>query len=125
MNIEKQIAYWIESSNDDLDTAEILISKGKLLHGLFFCHLCIEKGLKSIYVKQKKEIPPKTHNLIFLLDKVKIEIKLEDEEFLGVLMKYQIEGRFPDYNPRIPSIEKVEKFLKQTKRIQEWIKTQL
>ena len=43
MDIKKQIEYWINSSEDDLETAGLLIKNKKILFGLFLCHLCIEK----------------------------------------------------------------------------------
>lgn len=43
MKFDKQIEYWLNGAKEDLETAEILISKGKILHGLFFCHLTIEQ----------------------------------------------------------------------------------
>ena len=41
MNVKKQINHWVNGAIDALDTAEILIEKRKILHGLFFCHLSI------------------------------------------------------------------------------------
>lgn len=46
-------------------------------------------------------------------------------EFLGILMKYQLEGRYPDYNPIIPSEEKANEYLNKTKEIQKWLEQQL
>lgn len=69
INVEKQIAYWMSGAEDDLESAEILIDKKRLLHGLFFCHLVIEKAIKAHVVKQTKEIAPRSHNLIYLSDK--------------------------------------------------------
>ena len=45
--------------------------------------------------------------------------------FFGVLMKYQLEGRYPDFNPYIPNKEIVIEYLAKTKEIFEWIKKQL
>jgi hypothetical protein len=42
IDIKKQIEYWINSAEDDLVTAELLIREKRILHGLFFCHLVIE-----------------------------------------------------------------------------------
>ncbi|MBF0152783.1 MAG: hypothetical protein HQL64_03465 [Magnetococcales bacterium] len=36
MNIQKQMDHWRNGSDEDLDAAEIMISAGKLRHGLFF-----------------------------------------------------------------------------------------
>lgn len=66
INIEKQVEYWLNGANDDLEVAEILIEKRRFLHGLFFCHLVIEKALKAHVVKVTREIAPKSHNLIYL-----------------------------------------------------------
>jgi HEPN domain-containing protein len=125
MKIEQQIDYWLSSAKDDLDTAELLIGSGKIMHGLFFCHLSIEKSFKAVYVKIKKSIPPKTHNLIYLIDKMSLNINESDEEFLGVLMKYQLEGRYPDYNPSLPSKEKAKEYFDKTKELLKWLKNQL
>jgi len=48
MVIEKQIEYWKTGVLDDLTTARILIEKRRLLYGLFFCHLVIEKIIKAL-----------------------------------------------------------------------------
>ena len=45
IEIQKQIKYWINGAEDDLLTAELLIQERRILHGLFFCHLVIEKGI--------------------------------------------------------------------------------
>lgn len=44
INIEKQIEYWKKSAVSDIDTAGILLRSNKLLNGLFFSHLTIEKA---------------------------------------------------------------------------------
>ena len=46
INVPKQIDYWKSTSESDIETASILISSGKYIEGMFFCHLCIEKIIK-------------------------------------------------------------------------------
>jgi len=121
MNIQNQIEYWINGAKDDMLTAEILIEKNRLLHGLFFAHLVIEKAIKAHVVKTTKEIASKSHNLILLSEKAKIEFENDNDIFLGILMKYQLQGRYPDYNPQIPSKEKVQEYLIKTKELLEWL----
>ncbi|MDR3610586.1 MAG: HEPN domain-containing protein, partial [Ignavibacteriaceae bacterium] len=60
-NKTAQIEYWKTTAISDLETSEILIEKGKTVHGLFWCHLTIEKMLKAHYVKANNEFAPKTH----------------------------------------------------------------
>ncbi|MHB8906263.1 MAG: HEPN domain-containing protein, partial [Melioribacteraceae bacterium] len=50
-NIEKQVEYWKTTALSDFETAELLIKNNKFIHGLFFCHLTIEKLLKANFVK--------------------------------------------------------------------------
>jgi len=125
INVDKQIKYWVESSGDDLETAELLIESKKILHGLFFCHLAVEKAIKAHVVKVISNVPPRTHNLIYLREKAKIEWEEENDIFLGILMKYQLEGRYPDYNPSIPSDEMVKDYLNKTKKMVTWLKNKL
>ncbi len=125
LNIEKQIEYWINTAKTDLDTAELLIRESRSIHGLFFCHLTIEKALKALVVKDTGQIPPKTHNLVYLLDLINTEIEEIYEDFLGILMKYQLEGRYPDYNPVVPAKEKVLEYLNKTKEMLTWIEKKL
>jgi len=125
VNIDKQISYWESSALDDLTSAQILIERNRFLHGLFFCHLVIEKMIKAHVVKNTKEIAPRSHNLIFLAEKTDLHFDEDIEIFLGILMKYQLQGRYPDYNPIIPSQQKVNEYLKKTEELFEWLKTKL
>ena len=125
INIDKQIEYWQNGANEDIVTAELLINGNRLLPGLFFCHLVIEKILKAHVVKSTKEIPPRTHNLSWLLDKTPLVLAEKDKQFLGILMHYQLEGRYPDYNPEIPSKPTVLKYLQHTKSLLECLEQQL
>jgi len=125
INTEKQIEYWTKGAKDDLDSAKILIERKRLLHGLFFCHLVIEKVIKAHIVKQTQEIAPRSHNLIFLSEKANLEFNEDDELFLGILMKYQLQGRYPDYNPIIPDKSRANDYLERTKKLLTWLKKRL
>ncbi|MBU1342831.1 MAG: HEPN domain-containing protein [Proteobacteria bacterium] len=122
LDLQKQIDYWINEAEDNIVTADILIQKDRFLHGLFFCHLVIEKALKAHVVKTTKDIAQRSHNLILLSEKAKLKFDNDDDIFLGILMKYQLQGRYPDYNPIIPTKERVEKYFSQTKELLQWLK---
>lgn len=126
MNIDdRYIKFLKEGALSDYETAALLIASGRTLHGLFFCHLSIEKALKSHVAKQTREIPPKTHNLRYLLDRSELMLVENAEDFLGVLMKYQLEGRYPDYNVKIPSKDTAKQYLEKTKELLEWLISRL
>lgn len=121
INLEKQIEYWITTAKSDIETAEILIEKGKLLHGLFFCHLTIEKVLKAHYVKTNKQLAPKTHKLIYLLENSGLVFDETQKKFLAILQKYQLEGRYPEYGISEPEKEEADNYYKETNRLLGWL----
>jgi HEPN domain-containing protein len=125
MDIKKQIDYWTKGAENDLMTADLLIREKRILHGLFFCHLVIEKVIKAHVVKTSGEVAPRSHNLIYLSEKTDLEFDDETEIFLGILMKYQLQGRYPDYNPVLPDILKVNEYFEKTKTLLKWIKERL
>lgn len=125
INKKKQIEYWINGAENDLITACLLIKEKRILHGLFFCHLVIEKAIKAHIVKISENIAPRSHNLIYLTEKAYLKFDNETEIFLGILMKYQLQGRYPDYDPIIPDLLQVNEYLKKTKTLLKWLKKKL
>ena len=125
MNIQKQIDYWVNGSNEDLISAELLINGNRLLHGLFWCHLTIEKIIKALVVKHTHMIPPRSHNLIWLLDKTNISINKNQEVLIGELMVYQLEGRYPENFPASPFKSEAIRILTATKTLHQWLTNKL
>jgi HEPN domain-containing protein len=94
---EEHINYWIQSAEQDLDTAAYLFAGKRWVFGLFCCHLAIEKICKGIWVKNNAgNIPPKIHNLLKLLAESKVSYDDEILDTLNKLNAYQIEGRYPE-----------------------------
>ncbi len=125
IDVNKQIEYWTAGAEADIDTAGILIKKRKYLHGLFFCHLAIEKIIKANVAKGTHQTPPKSHNLFRLLEDAGIDMEDENIEFLGILMKYQLEGRYPDYSPQVPDKKTVRGYFSKTREMLIWLKRKL
>lgn len=92
---------------------------------MFFCHLCIEKIIKAHVVKETNEIPPKSHDLFFLLRKAQIELTEDKQLIIQILMKYQLEGRYPEYLPGAPNENLVFGYMQQTNELLEWFKEKL
>jgi len=125
IDIDKQTEYWQAGAENDIETAGILIANKKYVEGLFFCHLGIEKILKALVVKETRQIPPKSHNLNYLRELTKIDVTEEQQLFMAVLMKYQLEGRYPDCYPKSPSIKIVNDYLCKTKELQQCLRQKL
>jgi hypothetical protein len=56
---------------------------------------------------------------------MKLELDDETELFLGILMKYQLQGRYPDYNPYLPDMLRVNEYFDKTKSLFQWLKKKL
>jgi hypothetical protein len=63
--------------------------------------------------------------LINLAEKLDLSLIEDDEIFLGILMKYQLQGRYPDYNPVIPEKSIVLTYLNKTEKLLQWLKEKL
>lgn len=125
ITVAKQIDYWRTNSDKDIDTATLLIDAKKYTEGMFFCHMSIEKIIKAHVVKKTEQIPPKTHDLFYLANIAKIEFSESQSDMMNILMKYQLEGRYPEYYPRVPSSEKIIEYLTKTKELLQWFNKML
>ncbi|GAB1370211.1 hypothetical protein MASR1M45_02710 [Candidatus Kapaibacterium sp.] len=125
MNVNKQIEYWSMTAVQDIETANILFDNKKFRESLFFCHLTIEKILKANYVKHNNDFAPKSHNLMWLANKSNICIDNKYDNLIGLLMTYQLEGRYPDYYPKLPEQFEIRNFINQTEELLQWLKSLL
>jgi HEPN domain-containing protein len=102
---EEHIIYWIELSNDDWDAVDFLFKGKKNLQALFFAHLVIEKLCKAFWIKHNEtNIPPRIHNLNYILSQTPLKLSEEDNELLLNLNRFQLEGRYPEYITKMNAI---------------------
>lgn len=57
--------------------------------------------------------------------KAQIDLPDEKQKIVQILMKYQLEGRYPEYYPKPPSLELTMKYLKETQNLLKWLKMKL
>lgn len=100
---------WFTQADYDLKSAEIMFDNKRYIHAVFMCHLSIEKALKGLYAQTLADTPPKTHNLIFLVEKIKIELPEELYDFISTLNGVSIPTRYPD------ELKKIQKDYNKTK----------
>lgn len=125
--VDYKIKYWLEISEEDLETAEILLSKNKYLYSGYFLQQSVEKILKAYYQMTKNELPPRTHNLVYLAEITGLfkELTEDEENILYTLNPLNIETRYPEYREKISkSLTKIrlKKILDETKELLKWIK---
>jgi HEPN domain-containing protein len=117
---------WLKQADYDLDTANFMFKGGRYFYTVFMCHLSIEKALKGLYHGKLDEIPPKTHNLIYLINKVGFKPPEDIGRFLVKLNQASIVTRYPEdlavlereYTQSI-----VKELLLKTRETLGWIKT--
>lgn len=111
---------WLESAIEDLETAKDLFKLGRFSGCLFFCHLVIEKTLKSIYIKIKDTYPPPTHKLLNLANLSKIELNKELKFHLTEITTFNVEARYDIFKEKLykkATKEFTQKYFNITKEI--------
>ena len=59
IDIDKKIAFWRGSAEEDMAVARDLVHRNRTRHGLFFAHLALEKALKAHVCRVTKDIAPR------------------------------------------------------------------
>ncbi|WP_059105588.1 HEPN domain-containing protein [Shouchella shacheensis] len=120
-----KVSYWIDIADYDLKTAKAMLDTKR-----FMCHQVIEKILKGLFVSQKNEGPPYTHNLAYLTELTGLNEELSDEQraFIRELRPLNIESCYPKDKDRVMQALDNEKCLQiysETKELSEWIQMKL
>jgi HEPN domain-containing protein len=119
------ISNWIKSSNYDIKTAEHMFATGRYVYVLFMCHLAVEKLLKALYEATHEKVPPKTHNLIYLSNAVKLEIPENLLQTIESLNDLSVVTRYPeDISALVKAFKKdrAADYLNKTKEFLKWLK---
>jgi len=125
--MDKRIAEWLKQADYDIGTAELMAKGGRYFYAVFMCHLATEKALKGLYEQTLREVPPKTHNLLFLLEKIGLKPDADKGKFLTRLNEASVGTRYPDDIDKLQSKytqATTSRILTQTKVTLEWIKKQ-
>lgn len=130
MDLGTKIAYWLDISRYDLDTAESTFTSARYLHTAFMCQQAVEKMLKAVFLALNiGDEPPRTHNLLFLLDRLGLDSIPESvSKISGRLTAYYIETRYPDYKEKLSRLvdhAEAQEILKRTKEVMLWMESLL
>lgn len=128
--MQKNITYWIELSDYDLETAEAMLKSKRFLYVGFMCHQTIEKIFKAYYTYLKNETAPFSHSLSFLAKKGEFYNLFSEnqKDFIDQIEPLNIEARYPSHKERVlKSLTEAKciEIIQKTKEIQSWIKTKL
>jgi len=95
MDLQKQIHYWRNGSEEDMEVAVELLEKRRIRHALFYAHLALEKMLKAHVIGKTTDVPPRIHNLARLPELSGLSLPPDRRVFLERFDVYQMEGRYP------------------------------
>jgi HEPN domain-containing protein len=105
MNKTDHIQYWKRTASEDWITTETLFDSERYVASVFWLHLTLEKLLKAHWVKDNiTDIPPRVHNLLFLLGQTSLSLTRDEIVFLKTVDSFQMDGRYPDYTFKIETI---------------------
>ncbi len=123
--MRKDTKNFIKSAEYDLKTAEFMLSSERYIYVIFMCHLSLEKILKAIVAETTQKIPPKSHNLIYLLKLGNIKLPPESFDFIAKINNVSIITRYPeDFSKILEAYPEnvAEEYLSKTKETHECLK---
>lgn len=126
--IGKKPQEWFKQAAYDLGTADAMFNSRRYMYAVFMCHLSIEKALKGLYTQELKAVPPKTHNLVFLVEKIKVELPGDLYDFVFTLNGISVPTRYPDDLQRLLkdySKPKTKKVLEKSREVLKWLTRKL
>ncbi|MBA3036274.1 MAG: HEPN domain-containing protein [Desulfobacterium sp.] len=100
----------------------------RYIYVVFMCHLSIEKVLKGLYQKKLGTVPPKVHNLLFLIEAVGLTLPDDLYEAVFSLNRASIPTRYPEDLKQMQKNyprRKTETLLVQSKEVLKWLKKEL
>ncbi len=130
MNNIDLMNYWIESADEDYNVMLDLKEKNRNTYCLFFGQMLIEKLLKALYAKNNKGAPyaPKTHDLLYLAEKLNLELTEEQEVTLNEITTFNLSTRYDDYKRAFYNKctdEYTEEQINKIKEVKAWLETML
>jgi HEPN domain-containing protein len=128
--MDEKVHYWFDIAEYDLDTARALLEKKRYVYVGFMCHQAIEKAVKAYWQSSLHTLPPKTHNLAYLLEKTGLLENLSDTytDFIDELDPLNIECRYPEYKEKMHRIMNetyCNRILSLTSDFLAWLKQKL
>ena len=117
---------WFVQSEYDLATAKAMRTGGRNFYAVFMCHMAVEKALKAVLFQNKKEVPPKTHNLLWLLKSAGLQAPETIGEFISKLSEANTATRYPYELKELISLYNdavTDDIIKKTEAALTWIKT--
>ena len=123
--MRKEVLDWLNSAEDDLETAEVLFKQEIFYACAFYCQQSSEKALKALFIHKFKK-GTQLHNLIGLAKELGVP-----QEILSStkrLNPHYVQTRYPDVANAIPKDayddEIAQELIEEAKKVFEWAEKQ-
>ncbi len=113
---------WTERAQYDLESANAMFKAGRHLYVLFCCQQAVEKMLKSVVAQRTRELPPRIHKLVRLVEVAGVAVDDRQIDFLRELSAYYVATRYPeDVADLDVKEEQAKRVLSQSKDFIQWL----
>lgn len=119
---------WYEQGEEHIKDAEYCLNGARYGLSLYCYHQALEKILKAAIVEFTNKIPPKSHQLDFLLKETKLTVDhTQWFEELAKITQHFWRVRYPDIRltKAYSSKEKIEMIVKSFEEVYLWVKNKL
>lgn len=127
MDVNSVVQHWRESSDQNYATMLNLLKTKDYSWALFLGHLVIEKLIKALYVKQKQKHPVFKHDLLYLIQKIEVELPMDYDEWLDVITTFNLNARYDDYKQsfyKLCTPQFTEEWIDKIKNMRQWLMSQ-
>jgi HEPN domain-containing protein len=125
IDVPAQVRYWRDGSADDLEAARTLLDAGKIRQAAFFVHLAIEKAIKACIVAATRDLAPRSHDLLFLMERMGVALAQSHRDFMGRVQMLLYGRQIPSEVPPPPGAGAVAEDIKQAAETIRWLNSQL
>lgn len=118
---------WFKQADYDLDVARYMVEGDRRTYAVFMAHLAVEKGLKGLFQERIESVPPRTHNLVYLAERIGLTVPDDLLDALATLNQMSVPTRYPeelDALLRQFTPERTEILLQQATRLLSWLNAQ-
>ena len=118
---------WMYQADYDYETARAMFKSKRYVYCIFMCHLSLEKAFKGLLHAKQNVFPSKTHNLLYLVEKLKLQLPEEYHKFVFTLNDVSIPTRYPEDLRKLIRVytkTQTQELLLKTKELLQWIKEQ-
>lgn len=118
---------WSDLAEADVESARANLTTDRFYIAAFLSQQCVEQGLKAVWLHRRREMPPKTHNLLDLAEELSAYTRFET--VLLRLNPLYVTTRYPDAANGDPSRnfnqELAKDLLRGAEEVMAWCRSEL